>query len=87
MIDRNDLAKLKIECPGFDTCTADLQNIGEDIDYEGRVRAGYKAVIAKVTSRYIDSIEKEYQKNHLNAQMVFDILDWAAAFASALYYF
>ncbi len=72
VIDRNELAKVKIECPGFDTCTADLQNIGEDIDYENRVKADYKAVIATDTSRYIDGIEKEYHKNHPDAQMVFD---------------
>lgn len=72
VIDRNDPTQLKIECPGFDTCTAVLQNIGEDIDYEGRVKADYKAVIATDTSRYIDSIEREYQKNNPDAQMVFD---------------
>lgn len=74
VIDRNDLTKLKIECPGFDICTASLQQIGEDIDYQGRVKADYKAVISTDTSRYIDSIEREYLKSHPDAQIPFDIL-------------
>lgn len=72
VIDRNDLERLTIECPGFDTCTAGLQHIGEDIDYENRAKADYKAVIATDTSRYLDGIEREYKKNHPDAQMVFD---------------
>jgi putative transposase len=79
VIDRNDLAKLKIECPGFDTCTAGLQNIGEDIDYENRVRAESKGLLKTDTSRYIDSIEREYKKNHPDAQMVFDFPPMAQA--------
>lgn len=74
VVDRNDLTKLKIECPGFDICTASLQQIGEDIDYQGRVKADYKAVISTDTSRYIDSIEREYLKSHPDAQIPFDIL-------------
>ena len=74
VIDRNDLTKLKIECPGFDICTASLQQIGKDIDYQGRVKADYKAVISTDTSRYIDSIEREYLKSHPDAQIPFDIL-------------
>ena len=74
VIDRNDLTKLKIECPGFDICTASLQQIGKDIYYQGRVKADYKAVISTDTSRYIDSIEREYLKSHPDAQIPFDIL-------------
>ena len=74
VIDRNDLTKLKIECPGFDICTASLQQIGKDIDYQGRVKADYKAVISTDTSRYIDSIEREYLKSHPDARIPFDIL-------------
>jgi len=72
VIDRKDVTKLQVECPGFDICTASLQNIGGDIDYESRVRAESKGVLKPDTSRYIDSIEREYKKNHPDAQMVFD---------------
>jgi len=72
VIDRKDVAKLQVECPGFDICTASLQNIGGDIDYENRVRAESKGLLKTDTSRYIDSIEREYKKNHPDAQMVFD---------------
>jgi len=78
-IDRNDLAKLKVECPGFDACTAGLQNIGEDIDYGGRVKADYKTVIIPDTSRYIGSIERQYQKNHPDSPIALDFPPMAQA--------
>ena len=74
VVDSNDLTKLKIECPGFDICTAGIQHIGEDIDYQSRVKADHKAILTPDTSRYIDSIEREYLKNHPDSQIPFDIL-------------